>query len=99
MIFLCCLVYAVIVPRFISYSHMILIVPAYFALKRFVSGKEAGILLFILIALQIPEHAGPPRFDIVYNFIWTYNSVLIAFGLGILYLHRVFHDRVKALLP
>jgi hypothetical protein len=91
-VLLLCLAYAVVVPRFMAYSQMILIVPAYFVLKRFLSGME-GILLFLLVALQTPQHAGMPVMDAVLNFVWTYYSVLIGLGLLIVFLLRIFRSR------
>ncbi len=92
MVLLACLVYAVVVPRFIAYSQMILVVPAYFVLKRFLSGTE-GILLFLLVALQIPQRAGAPGMDAVLNFVWTYYSVLLGLGFLIVFLFRIFRSR------
>jgi len=92
MILLACLAYAVVVPRFIAYSQMILIVPAYFVLKRFLSGME-GVLLFLLIAFQTPQHSGMPGMDQVLDFIWTYYSVLLGLGLLIVFLLRIFRSR------
>ena len=71
---------------------MILIVPAYFVLKRFLSGME-GVLLFLLIAFQTPQHAGVPGMDQVLDFIWTYYSVLLGLGLLIVILLRIFRSR------
>jgi len=92
MILLACLVYAVVVPRFIAYSQIILIVPAYFVLRRLLSGME-GVLLFILIAFQTPQHSGMPGMDQVHDFIWTYYSVLVGLGLLIVFLLRIFRSR------
>jgi hypothetical protein len=91
-ILLTCLVYAVVVPRFIAYSQIILIVPAYFVLRRLLSGME-GILLFLIVSFQTAPHTGMPGMDVVLNFIWTYYSVLIGLGLLIVFLLRIFRSR------
>lgn len=91
-VFLACLTYAVVVPRFVAYSQMILIVPAYFVLKRMLSGIE-GILLFFLVALQTPSHTGMPGMEAVLTFVWTYYSVLLGLGLLIIYLFRIFKSK------
>ncbi|MGQ9472262.1 MAG: glycosyltransferase 87 family protein [Candidatus Aminicenantales bacterium] len=87
-ILLACLAYAVTVPRFMAYSQIILIVPAYFAMKKFLKGTE-GLLLFILVALQTPQHAGMPVMDAVLNFVWTYFSVLIGLGIWCIFVYRI----------
>ncbi len=84
-----CVIYALLVPRFIAYSHLILIVPAYFAMRRFLSTREAFWLFFILVSLQIPERAGPPWIDVAFQFIWTYPSVLVALALWWLYRQEI----------
>jgi len=84
-----CLIYALLVPRFVAYSHIILIVPAYFAMQHILSKSEAFWLMLVLISLQTPEHAGPPGLEIAYGFIWTYHSILIAVVLWALYQYKI----------
>jgi len=84
LVFFACLTYAVLVPRFLAYSHIILIVPAYFALKRFMPALGGG-LFFILAALQIPQQAAGPGTDWFFQTIWTYSGVIIGWALWVLY--------------
>jgi hypothetical protein len=103
-IFLICLVYALTVPRFLAYSHMILIVPAYYILKRYMAGM-GGVLVGILAVLHIPQSAGMPGMEIPLDLLWKYHSVTIAFGLWAICLFRIFHihdnrkNRLNGMLP
>jgi len=96
MVFLSCLVYALILPRFKDYSYILLIVPTYFAIKRFSGGKEY-IFLFIIMVLSTPDIVNLPGFNIIFSYLWNYYPLAIAFSVWILYLSKIFLSTKKEL--
>ncbi len=87
LIFLSCLVYALVVPRFTSYSQIILIVPAWFVLRRYLSGTE-GILFFILLSLRPFEKTSMMGLNHFFHLLWRYSPFFIALGLWLLFLRK-----------
>jgi hypothetical protein len=96
MVFLSCLVYALILPRFKDYSYILLIVPTYFAIKRFSGGKEY-IFLFIIMVLSTPDIVNLPGFNIIFSYLWNYYPLAIAFSVWILFLSKIFLSTKKEL--
>jgi len=90
LIFLTCLAYALIIPRFKDYSYTLLIVPAYFALKRF-AREKGSMLFFVLMILTIPENANPPGFQVISKFAWNFYPLALAYAIWILYLYFLYH--------
>jgi len=88
LIFLGCLTFALISLRFKDYAYILLIVPAFYALQRF-STDKGRIFLFILFCLSTVRTANLPIFVQGYNLVWDYYSLLLAFGLWILYLAQI----------
>lgn len=86
-IFLMCFVYALICPRFKDYSYMILIVPAYFIIKR-VSFKPY-VLLFIFIILPTSYYVSLPVFTDISRFLWDYSPLIVSYCLWGLYLREM----------
>jgi hypothetical protein len=88
-LFLACLVYALILPRFKDYSYILLIVPAYFILKE-LTYRKATPVLFILIILPSPISASLPGISLISRVIWEYYSLFMAFGIWGLYIYEIF---------
>lgn len=86
-IFLACLVYALILPRFKDYSYILLLVPTYFIIKRGAYTK-VHILLFILTTLSAARIT-LPGFPIIFNFLWMYYPLIIAYFIWSLYLYNI----------
>ena len=87
-LFLVCLVYALIHPRFKDYAYMVLIVPAYYIMKT-TRLKKAFAFIFILSILAAP-HLLLPGFDILSALVWRYFPLMIAYTIWGLYLHETF---------
>jgi hypothetical protein len=91
-IFLACLVYALILPRFKDYSYILLIPPFYFIFKKIDYMK---VSLFVIIALLYtinPAHGilPFPGFDMAFTLFSRYHPLLMAYGIWGLYLYYIF---------
>lgn len=91
LIFLACMVFALLVPRFKDYSYLLLLVPAYYCLMHLGSDK-GGVLLFILMILTIPGHANPPGLEILSQFLWQFYPLALAYMIWILILRRIHEE-------
>ena len=87
-LFLACLVYALILPRFKDYSYIFLLVPTYFIIKKDHYIK-AYPFLFIITILSV-HNITLPGFDIIFNFLWRYYPLIVAYGVWSLYLYEIF---------
>jgi hypothetical protein len=91
-IFLACLAYALILPRFKDYSYILLIPPFYFILKKIDYMK---LSLFIIIALLYTINPAYgilpfPGFDLAFTLFSKYHPLLLAYGVWGLYLYYIF---------
>lgn len=77
MIFLFCLAYSLIMPRFKDYSYILLLVPAYFALKTHAAGV-GRVVLFGLAVLSTAGNTSLPGFEVVFRYLWNYFPLLTA---------------------
>jgi len=89
LIFLVCLVYALILPRFKDYSYTLLLVPAFYCLIELASQK-GPVFFFILMLLTIPGHANPPGFEAVSRFLWDFYPLFLAYLIWGLVLNEIF---------
>jgi len=91
LIFLACLVYALILPRFKDYSYILLIPPAYFILKKL--GEIKATLLLGLTVLYLPNPMGGilplPGFEVLTKLVTNYFPLLMAYGVWGLYLYDI----------
>jgi len=88
LLFLVCLVYALIHPRFKDYAYMLLIVPSYFMMKnaRF---TKAFPFMFVFAILASP-HLMLPGFDMLSAVLWRYFPLIIAYTVWGLYRYEIF---------
>jgi hypothetical protein len=86
-IFLFCLVYALINPRFKNYSYILLLPPAYFLIKK-ISCIKAGTLFFLLLIIQVAYIALPGMNNVAY-FLWNYYPLVISYFIWGLYLREI----------
>jgi hypothetical protein len=93
-VFLFCLVYALILPRFKDYSYILLLVPSYFIIKR-VTYIKAYPFLFILAILSA-QHVVLPGFNVVCLVLWSYYPLMLAYFVWGLYLHEIFTSKLPA---
>jgi hypothetical protein len=87
-LFLVCLVYALIHPRFKDYAYMLLIVPSYYVMKT-TRLKKAFAFMFILSILAAP-HLMLPGFDFLSALMWRYFPLMIAYTVWGLYLFEIY---------
>ena len=87
-LFLLCLVYALIHPRLKDYAYMLLIVPSYYIMKTTRVNKAFGFI-FVLSILAAP-HLLLPGFDILSALAWRYFPLMIAYTIWGLYLYEIF---------
>ena len=87
-LFLICLVYALIHPRLKDYAYMLLIVPCYYIMKTTRVNKAFGFI-FVLSILAAP-HLLLPGFDILSALAWRYFPLMIAYTIWWLYLYEIF---------
>ena len=87
-LFLVCLVYALIHPRFKDYAYMLLIVPSYYIIKstRF---TRAFPFIFVFAILASPRLM-LPGIDILSSIVWQYFPLVIAYTVWGLYLYEIF---------
>jgi hypothetical protein len=88
-IFLSCIAYALLLPRFKDYSYVLLLVPAYFALKKY-SGGLGRVFLFGLMILSVPEFVNLPGFKEIFEQVWGFMPMWAAAVIWILYLRHAF---------
>jgi len=90
LIFVFCIVYAIILPRFKDYSYILLVVPAYYLIRK-VSLKSVYPLLFIIITLS-SVHVTLPLADAISGILWNYFPLIVAYCIWGLYMHEI-HSR------
>jgi len=79
-VYVACLTYALIVPRFKDYSYILLIVPAFWAIQRFRSSPAYGLLALGLVFS--PTRAELPGWqELMRNLVWPYYPLLLAYVL------------------
>ncbi len=95
-VFLVCLVYALIHPRFKDYAYILLIVPAYYIImnNRF---TNTNAFIFFSAILVYPPFIVPGT-EIIFMFFWKYYPLVVAYVIWGLYLHEIFSS-VKASGP
>ncbi len=101
LIFLACLVYALVLPRFKDYSYIILIPPAYFILKKMGEGKATLLILATLI--YPPNPVGGilplPGFDLLARLFSSHYPLLMAYGVWGLYLYDILRRSANSSEP
>jgi hypothetical protein len=94
LIYLSCLVYALVLPRFKDYYYILLLVPTYHIIKK---ARHTGpyIFLFILVVLpSILSYENPlPGFGglkCLLDLFWEYYPLILAYFIWGIYLHEIF---------
>lgn len=89
-VFLVCLVYALILPRFKDYAYILLLVPSYYIIKNIRYTKAAPFLFVLFILSGNPTVFVLPVASSLYAFIWKYYPLMVAYCVWGLYLHEIF---------
>lgn len=87
-IFFVCVVLALVLPRFKSYSYILLIVPSYYLIKS-ITIKNVYPFLFIAMILTTVSRWNIPGSQIMIRAFWDYYSLLLAFGIWLLYIKYI----------
>ncbi|MCX6354761.1 MAG: glycosyltransferase 87 family protein [Candidatus Aureabacteria bacterium] len=90
MIFMACTVYAMVMPNFEDYEYIILIVPAYWILKR--SGDVNFYLLFFAFTLFSSVLTPLPLIRPLVRIIIEYSPLVLAYLMWGAYLREVAHE-------
>jgi hypothetical protein len=87
-LFLVCLVYGLIHPRFKDYAYMLLVVPAYYII---VNARYAKAMPFILILCVItsPEFVLPGTVSL-FQVFWKFYPLMIAYCIWGIYMYEIF---------
>lgn len=86
-IFLMCLMYALILPRFKDYSYILLIVPAFYIIQK-VRYIKTLPFLFILCILSA-KYLMLPGASSFFSLLWNYYPLLIAYGIWGIYIYEM----------
>ncbi len=95
-VFLVCLVYALIHPRFKDYAYILLIVPAYYIIMNNRFTKANPFVIFFAVLVYPPFIV--PGTEIIFMFFWKYYPLMIAYAIWGMYLSEIFSCG-KAPLP
>ncbi len=91
-VFMVCIVYAVIAPRMKSYSYILLILPAFYFVREY---AKSYALLFAFMLLSLGKWTPLPTVDAV-RLLWWHYPWLLALLLWILMLKELKRRRVPA---
>ncbi len=87
-VFLVCLVYALIHPRFKDYAYILLIVPAFYIIMNNRFTKANPFVIFFAILLYPPFIV--PGTEIIFMFFWKYYPLMVAYVIWGMYLYEIF---------
>jgi hypothetical protein len=87
------LVYALILPRFMSYSYILLIVPAYYAIKK-IQINNKSIIAFIFILTSIISIPGFLLLNDFWKIFWNYYPFILSLFLFIVYYTKL--DKLRS---
>jgi len=86
-VFVVCLAYALIHPRFKDYGYILLLVPSYYIIKNIHYTKIAPFLFILFI---MSNRMLLPMVSSVYDIIWAYFPLMVAYGVWGIYLYEIF---------
>lgn len=97
MIYMSCFIYAMIMPRFKTYSFILLIPPALYIIRNY-SRELFFPLMIILVSLS--TRPALPKPDLV-NLFWTYYSLFLIYALWLVWIYYLKKDseKIKARQP
>jgi hypothetical protein len=88
LLFIACLVYAIIHPRMKDYAYVLLIVPSYFIINR--TGYSKIYPFLFALPLISAAHVTLPGLEIIYSLMWAFFPLVIAYLMWALYLYEIF---------
>ncbi|MBI4558706.1 MAG: DUF2029 domain-containing protein [Candidatus Hydrogenedentes bacterium] len=84
---LACFVFALIIPRFMNYSYILLLAPTYFLLQRL--GRVSAYLMVLLLMLVSTSPYRPPGFNLLVSELSGYHPLFVAYVLWALAVHHL----------
>jgi hypothetical protein len=87
-LFLVCLVYALIHPRLKDYAYLLLIVPTYYTIKN--AGRRSVFPLLFILAIMASPHWSLPLLDSLSTLLWKYYPLLIVYFTWGVYINRIY---------
>jgi hypothetical protein len=87
-VFLVCLVYALIHPRFKDYAYILLIPPSFYIIMNSRVTKASPFVFFLAVLVYPPFIV--PGTDIIFMFFWKYYALMAAFVIWGMYLYEIF---------
>lgn len=96
-VFLACVVYALILPRFKDYSYILLLVPTYFVLWQVNYAKGMAVLIVsqLLVTFLCFVRTSLPGIYVFSTFLCGYYSLVLAYCVWALYLYWIFAARKR----
>jgi hypothetical protein len=89
LVILAALTYVLICPRYMAYSQMVLIAPAYLIAKRLITRSEGAIVFLGMMALQSRGYGALPGINGVLEFVWNYYEITLAAIMWLLVLRSI----------
>jgi hypothetical protein len=89
-VFIVCLTYALINPRFKDYGYILLLVPSYYIIKNTRFTKFAPFLFILFI---MSNRIMLPIVSSIYDIIWAYYPLMVAYCVWGIYLYEIFCAR------
>lgn len=86
-VFVICLVYALIHPRFKDYGYILLLVPSYYIIKHI---RYTQIAPFLFLLFILSNRMPLPIAASIYDLVWAYYPLMVAYCVWALYLHEIF---------
>lgn len=96
-LFLACLVYALILPRFKDYSYILLLVPTFFILKR--ADHLKGFPFLFILATLSSRHIMLPGLNEFFGIFWEYYPLMAAYCVWILYVYHISVLKKRPITP
>ena len=85
-VFMVCLVYALIHPRFKDYGYILLLVPSYYIIKNI---RYPKIVPFLFILFIMSNRMMLPIVSAIYDIIWLYYPLMVAYCVWGIYLYEI----------
>jgi hypothetical protein len=86
-VFIVCLVYALINPRFKDYGYILLLVPSYYLIKNI---RFTNLAPFLFILFVMSNRMMLPLAASIYDIIWDYYPLMVAYCVWGIYLYEIF---------
>jgi hypothetical protein len=99
LVILAALTYVLICPRYMAYSQMVLIAPAYLIAKRLITKSEGAFILLGMMALQSRGYGALPGINGVLEFVWNYYEISLAAIMWILVVRAIARSRHTGAIP